>query len=516
VQSRLTALLATMVTGALVVTGTAATAATAAIPSTAAAKAGIVETSLLASGTFHAFVQYARPVTAADVQALRALGITQLRPYRHVPAVAVIAPSALLQQAGALPGVTRIQRDNGLRLDTAQSKKALKVDQVRAAKPQGLGLTGKGVTVAVIDSGLDTSHPDFAERVKASYNFEGAWLWDAYQDGAIGDFVATTTAPYATVDEIGHGTHVAATVGGSGAAAKTGAGSGADYSGMAPGVDFVGFKVASAAQGVVYDFGWEANAMAAIEYLMENNKTLGVSIVQNSWGIFEVTDPDSEPIIQMIRAAVGKGFIFVFSAGNSGPDKNTVGWPGAMGNVITVGSTLKTAPYAMSDFSSRGPQVDLTAPGSDIVSARSKGAVIDLQNDATPVEDRPYYMAISGTSMSSPHVAGIVALLKQAYPGLTGPVAEEILERTAADLGAKGKDDDYGWGFVDAFKAARVATCLAGTARTKRERCFSAVGALPAKAWTSDWATKGDEAPTANGAEVIPLVGDPLGIGPAR
>jgi serine protease AprX len=513
VQSRLTVLLATMLTGALVATGTAATAA---IPSTAPATAGTVETSLLGAGTFHAFVQYARPVTAADVQALRALGITQLRPYRHVPAVAVIAPSALLQQAGALPGVTRVQRDNGLRLDTAQSKKALKVDQVRAAKPQGLGLTGKGVTVAVIDSGLDSSHPDFAERVKATYNFEGAWLWDAYQDGAIGDFVATTTAPYATVDEIGHGTHVAATVGGSGAAAKTGTGSGADYSGMAPGVDFVGFKVASAAQGVVYDFGWEANAMAAIEYLMENNKTLGVSIVQNSWGIFEVTDPDSEPIIQMIRAAVGKGFIFVFSAGNSGPDKNTVGWPGAMGNVITVGSTLKTAPYAMSDFSSRGPQVDLTAPGSDIVSARSKGAVIDLQNDATPVEDRPYYMAISGTSMSSPHVAGIVALLKQAYPGLTGPVAEEILERTAADLGAKGKDDDYGWGFVDALKAARVATCLAGTATTKRERCFSAVGALPAKAWTSDWATKGDEAPTANGAEVIPLVGDPLGIGPAH
>ncbi|MCW2726784.1 MAG: hypothetical protein JWN35_3705 [Frankiales bacterium] len=507
--SRLTALLATVLIAALVATGTTAAAAAAAAPAT-------VEASLLGSGTFHAFVQYAKPVTAADVQALRALGITRLRPYSYVPAVAVTAPSALLRKAGALPGVTRVQRDNGLRLDTAQSKKALKVDQVRAARPKGLGLTGKGVTVAVIDSGLDTSHPDFAGRVKATYNFEGAWMWDAYQDGAIGDFVATTTAPYATVDEIGHGTHVAATVGGSGAAAKTGTGSGADYSGMAPGVDFVGFKVASAAQGVAYDFGWEANAMAAIEYLMENNKKLGVSIVQNSWGIFEVTDPDSEPVIQMIRAAVGKGFIFVFSAGNSGPDKNTVGWPGAMGNVLTVGSTLKTAPYALSDFSSRGPQVDLTAPGSDIVSARSKGAVIDLQNDATPVEDRPYYMAISGTSMSSPHVAGIVALLKQAYPGLTGPVAEEVLERTANDLGTKGKDDGYGWGFVDAFKAAQVATCLAGTAAAKRERCFTANGALPARAWTSDWATKGDEAPTANGAEVIPLVGDPLGIGPGN
>jgi subtilisin family serine protease len=114
--------------------------------------------------------------------------------------------------------------------------------------------------------------------------------------------------------------------------------------------------------------------MAAIEYLMENNEELGVDVVQNSWGIFEVTDPDSEPIIQMVRAAISKGFIFVFSAGNSGPDEGTVGWPGAMGNVLTVASTLKTAPYEMSDFSSRGPQVDFAAPGSDIVAARSKGA----------------------------------------------------------------------------------------------------------------------------------------------
>ena len=119
-------------------------------------------------------------------------------------------------------------------------------------------------------------------------------------------------------------------------------------------------------------------------------------------------------------------------------------------------------------------------------------------------------MAISGTSMSSPHVAGAVALMKQANPRLTGELAEEILARTATDLGAKGKDSDYGYGLVDVLKASRVASCL--TTRTPRERCFSAVGAT--RRWTSDWATDGDESPTSNGAEVIPLVGDPLGIGP--
>ncbi len=492
---RLTGLLAAT---ALLASGTAAL-AQGPTPPAATSK---VESSLLQPGTFRAFVQLDRPVRAADTAALRALGITQLHAFKMVNAISVVASSELLQKAAALTGVTAVVRDNGIKLNLDKSKAAIKVTQARVSKAKkGLGLTGKGVTVAVIDSGLDASHPDFAGRVKGTFNFEGAWAYDAYQDGSVSDEVAENTGRYAAVDEVGHGTHVASTVGGSGAAAKMG--TGADYSGVAPDVSFVGFKVASPVQGVVYDFGWEANTMAAIEYLMEHNKELGVSIVQNSWGIFEVTNPDSEPVIQMIRAAISSGLIFVFSAGNNGSDPNTVGWPGAMGNVITVGSTVKTAPFGMSGFSSRGPQVDLTAPGSNIVAARSKGAVIDLQNGATPPQDRPFYMAISGTSMSSPHVSGVVALLKQAYPKLTGPVAEEILERTSVDLGAKGKDNDYGWGFVDAFRAGQVAVCLNKGAN--REGCFNAVRALPAKSWKSDWASKGNESKTANESTPLPV-----------
>jgi hypothetical protein len=139
---------------ALVASGASALAAPAAAPAGAP-----VEASLLGEGTFHAFVQYSRPVTEADVAALRDLGIAQLRPFKIVNAVAVIAPTLPLQRAAGLPGVTGVQRDNGLRMDMAESKKAIKADQARAPKPKGMGLTGKGVTVAVIDSGLDTSHP---------------------------------------------------------------------------------------------------------------------------------------------------------------------------------------------------------------------------------------------------------------------------------------------------------------------------------------------------------------------
>ena len=466
-----------------------------------------LERTLHGAGSFHAFVQFDRPVRDSDVAALAKLGITKMHAFKYVNSIAVIAPVAKLAKAANLPGVTAVVRDNGLKLDLDKSKKALKVDKARAAKPKGNGLTGKGVTVAVIDSGLDDTHPDFAGRVKENLNFEGGWMWDAWQDGSITNEVAETTGPYGGVDEIGHGTHVASTVGGSGAAGKGPTGTGADYSGVAPGVEFVGMKVASAAQGVAYDMGWEANAMAAIEYLMEHNKTLKVSIVQNSWSVFEVTHPDSEPVIQMIRAAVNSGLIFVFSAGNNGGDgANSVSWPGAMGNVITVGSTLKTAPYKRSDFSAQGQQVDLMAPGSNIVAARSKGAVIDLQNAATPAQDRPYYMAISGTSMSSPHISGVIALMKQANPRLTGEAAEEILSRTASDLGGKGKDTLYGWGFVDAYKATTVAACLAKSSSAKREGCFSSVKALAKSKYRSDWKSKGNETPTSNADEPLPPV----------
>jgi serine protease AprX len=465
-----------------------------------------LERSLLREGSLHAFVQYDHPVRDADLAALDRLGIDKLHAYRFVNAVSVIAPSVLLRKAAGLPGVTGVQEDHGLHLDLDKSKKALKVDKARAARAKGgLGLTGKGVTVAVLDSGLDSSHPDLADATKATFNFEGGWLFDAYQDGSVTNEVAEATAPYATADEVGHGSHVASTIAGSGAAAHLPTGSGADYTGVAPGAKLVGFKIASLVQGVQYDFGWEANAMAAIEYLLEHNQQLGVSIVHNSWGIAEVTDPDSEPIIQMVRAAVNQGLIFVFSAGNNGPGPHTVGWPGAMGNVITVGSTLKAAPYRMSSFSSRGPQVDVTAPGSDIVAVRSRGAVIDLGNTTPPPQDLPFYMAISGTSMSSPHVSGVVALLKQAYPRLTGPLAEEILERTSVDLGDPGKDDSYGWGFVDAFRAGKVALCLNAKPVKDRESCFSAVRALPRARWRSDWGTKGDEAPTENAPKPLPV-----------
>jgi len=478
--------LSLLVAGAVVAGSAVATA------STPAARLAPVEASLLDGGLQRGFVELRETATAADVNALLALGAVKVHPFRLVPQVAFVAPSSAVRAIAALPNAVRLQEDHGIRLELDESKKAVGATKARAAKPKGLGLTGKGVNVAVIDTGLDTTHPDVAGALH-TYNTELAWLTEPVQDGAYGQQAFDLTEAYGGVDENGHGTHVASTVAGSGQAAKD-AGLTEDLSGVAPGAGLVTYKIAGASQTAA-DLGWEQNAMVAIEHLVEHAKELKVKVVSNSWSIYEVDDPDVEPTVQVIRAASRRGLLFVFAAGNSGPQDQTVGWPGAMGEVVTVGSTVRTSPYPMSSFSSRGYQVDVAAPGSSITAARSKLA------SYTPAARlngaAPFYAAISGTSMATPHVAGVLALVAQANPQLTPQQLTEVLERTAVDLGDPGKDHSYGWGFVDAFRAAKVALCLKG--KPGAESCFTAQRALPRSTWALDWSDKGNGSRTFQG-----------------
>jgi serine protease AprX len=447
-----------------------------------------------------AFVVFDHPVTHRDVARLQGLGVVKLHRFDLVPVVAVVTPLATLDAAAAWRDVVAIRSNDPVRLFTDKSKKAVHVDQVRSVRPRGLGLTGDGVTVADIDSGVDATHQDFTGRIKAQLNFEGSWIYDNPQDGRFSDRIAEATAPLAGIDEHGHGSHTAGTIAGTGQSALDDR----DFSGMAPGAQLVIAKIAGGAQGALYDFGYEINCMIAMEYIAEH-PALRVRVINNSWGVYEVDDPRTEPVVMMANALVDKGITMVFSAGNSGPKQNTVGWPGAAGKVITVAATKKVAPYAMSSFSSRGAQVDVAAPGEDIFSVRAKTQYSTAHEDlflSVPDAgiDAPFYMAISGTSMAAPHITGIVALMYQANPRLTPQVVEEVLERTAVDLDDKGKDTSYGYGFVDAFRATKVAGCLVRA--RNRESCFTAVRALPRSRWQSDFGDPGNRTPTDQGSDL--------------
>nr|WP_202886872.1 S8 family serine peptidase [Kribbella sandramycini] len=239
------------------------------------------------------------------------------------------------------------------------------------------GYTGKGVKVAVLDSGIDATHPDLTTRVVAAKNFT------AEADG----------------DRIGHGTHVASTIAGTGAA------SGGKYKGVAPDAELYDGKVCTELDCP------ESAILAGMEWAATEVRA---KVVNLSLG------GDDTPELDPLEAAVNRltaetGTLFVIAAGNSGPEDRTVSSPGSADAALTVGSVGR-ANDALSLFSGRGPRVgdgavkpDLTAPGQSIVAAKAKDS-----NIGTPVGE--HYLTLSGTSMATPHTAGAAALLGQQHP----------------------------------------------------------------------------------------------------
>ncbi|WP_460395516.1 S8 family peptidase [Actinophytocola sediminis] len=260
--------------------------------------------------------------------------------------------------------------------------------QIGAPTAWDAGYTGEGVTVAVLDTGVDQTHPDLADREVDEENF--------------------TDSPD-NVDRRGHGTHVASIVAG------TGAKSGGRYRGIAPGASVMDGKVLNDS-----GFGQDSWIIAGMEWAAEQ----GADVVNMSLGGADTTAID--PTEQALSALTERyGTLFVVSAGNAGP----IGTPGSAPEALTVGAVDHTD--ALSDYSSRGPtprdgviKPDITAPGVDIVAAMSSAG-----SSGPPVADG--YTAKSGTSMASPHVAGAAALLTQQRPDLTATELKAVLSGSA-------------------------------------------------------------------------------------
>ncbi|MET9444014.1 S8 family serine peptidase [Streptomyces sp. NPDC006610] len=255
------------------------------------------------------------------------------------------------------------------------------VGQIGAPKAWEAGYDGTGVKIAVLDTGVDATHPDLKGQVTASKNFSTAA--DAH-------------------DRFGHGTHVASI------AAGTGAKSGGTYKGVAPGADILNGKVLDD-----NGYGDDSGILAGIEWAAEQ----GADVVNLSLGGQDT--PDTDPLEAAVdRLSADKGILFAVAAGNSGPE--TVGSPGSANSALTVGAV--DGKDALAGFSSTGPRLgdgaikpDVTAPGVDITAASAKGSVIAQEEGEKPAG----YVTISGTSMATPHVAGAAALLKQQHPEWT-------------------------------------------------------------------------------------------------
>ncbi|MFD4509942.1 S8 family serine peptidase [Streptomyces sp. NPDC058457] len=251
------------------------------------------------------------------------------------------------------------------------------VPQIGAPTAWKAGYTGKGVKIAVLDTGVDTTHPDLKDQVIESKNFSAA---------------ADAT------DHFGHGTHVASI------AAGTGAKSHGKYTGVAPGAKILNGKVLDDTGS-----GDDSGILAGMEWAAAE----GADIVNLSLGGYDT--PEIDPLeAEVNKLSTEKGILFAIAAGNEGPE--SIGSPGSAAAALTVGAVDGNDKLA--DFSSTGPAADgsikpdVTAPGVDITAAAAKGSVIDQEVGENP----PGYLTISGTSMATPHVAGAAAILKQEHP----------------------------------------------------------------------------------------------------
>ncbi|MCI0386722.1 S8 family serine peptidase [Streptomyces sp. CNQ085] len=325
---------------------------------------------------------------------------------------ALTRPSAAGQLAAA-PGVATVSLD-GIReaaLDTSTAR-------IGAPAAWKAGYDGEGVTIAVLDTGIDAAHPDFAGRIAAEKNFS------ASED---------------TRDRHGHGTHVASIAAGSGAKSK------GRYKGVAPGAKLLNAKVLDDD-----GYGSDSGIIAGMEWAVAQ----GAEVVNLSLGGFDT--PGIDPMEDAVnRLSRDSGALFVVAAGNDGPGASSISSPGSADAALTVGAVDKRD--ALAHFSSVGPRTgdgavkpDLTAPGVDIGAAAARGSLVEQEGD--PVADG--YVSISGTSMATPHIAGAAALLAQRHPDWTGERIKGAL--TASTEPGKGYSAyQQGSGRADVNKALK-------------------------------------------------------------
>lgn len=298
--------------------------------------------------------------------------------------------------------------------------KTLRMDEVWAK-----GYTGKGVGVAVLDSGV-VNHADFAGRLAVFKDFAVPG-----HDGK----------PW---DPAGHGTHVA------GDAAGSGASSNGEFRGAAFESTILGLKIGGSS-------GPDLSAVVkAIQWAVDNKEKYNIRVMNMSFGGPAESNPAKDPVVIALNKAADAGITSFIAAGNEGPGRSTIGSPGYAPRAVTVGASDDRKTETRNDdtiarFSSRGPAAgqpkpDVVAPGVKIM--------------APDASSTNRYVAMSGTSMASPVAMGVAAVWLQANPNLTTEQIKDIIAKSSENLAQGGTPNDQGAGLIDAAKGLEMALAL--------------------------------------------------------
>jgi serine protease AprX len=402
--------------------------------------------------------------------ALQGLGAGVMR-FKHLSMVAATVLPAQVASIAGMPGVEGVY-DNG----TEQLLLKESVQSIRADVAYAAGYTGAGVGVAIMDSGVNGLNPDvgFPGKTVANVKFTANFGDVVEDDGTprVGGELFVENLPN-TDNTSGHGTHVAGIVAGSGASTN------GAYRGVAPGAHLVGLSVGEGLSIV------NVTVLQATDWLIENAARYNVQVVNCSWGSNGEYDP-ADPVNEAMSALHDAGITVVFAAGNEGPAENTLNRRSVNPDVISVAASCKINVLVdpsnsqsqcndgrgrvLADFSSRGVpgdalwHPDITAPGVRIVSTRSYVTAmsgLDASSDARlcniGIQNLQNYTCASGTSMASPHIAGVAALMEQASGGSITPDQTLAVLRATARALAGYAEWEAGAGYVDAYAASRAA-----------------------------------------------------------
>ena len=371
---------------------------------------------------------------AVTVGALRASGLV-VQPMKHVPLANVYGSVAAMQAAVANGLATDVYPDEAIELfDTASS------DAIGAAAVRAEGLTGKGVTVAVIDSGCDATHPDLAKRVVRNVKLYSGEYANLAPDSSSTIVVPFEMGPFRNSDNLGgHGTHVAGIIAADGTSSPSSLG-------VAPEADLVCYSI-----GEVL---FTTAVVTAYDHMLDQPDLWSIDVVNNSWGnSFRQFDP-RDPVAVVTKAVHDLGVTVVFASGNSGNGETQMGLNPSSQAPWVISVAADSLARERAYFSSNGLifdnseartvgagghtvftgdrigiyHPDVTAPGSAISSSCASTGVA--------IGPCPTYgdTAASGTSMASPHVAGAAAVLLQANPALTPAQVRSALQATATPV----------------------------------------------------------------------------------
>ncbi len=362
-------------------------------------------------------------------------GITEPRQLWLINGMAFKATSTQIDEIAGMPEVESIVLDQTIKLPgtvTTQASGAVEpnIDLVNAPDLWALGFAGQGTTVAIVDTGVDINHPD---------------LGSSWRGGSNSWYDPNSQHPLVPTDSDGHGTQVAGLILG-------GNNSGA-YIGVAPEAEWIGVKIFK-------DNGTTSSSAihAGYQWLLDpdgNPETDDApDIVNNSWGfddypgICSTLTSEFRSDVQAMKTA---NIAVVFAAGNTGPDDDSSISPANYPESFGVGSVgTSTSATQISSFSARGPSAcddtiypELVAPGFQLLTSdlTSSGVITDA------------YSMVSGTSFSTSHASGVMALLLSAFPDITVTTLETALKQSASDLGLLGADNTYGYGLIDSLAA---------------------------------------------------------------